>query len=126
MQCGEHTVRAVAGREEICDRHSDALWIVPAGAGHRHQTGLALGDLVVAWTPAFGSVVSESADCEYHQPRIQGHQCLIRETEPGHDAGSEVLDEHIRLASSRRSCSMSSLFFKSSVMDTLLRFAVRK
>ena len=47
-----------------------------SGPGHRHQTGLALGDLVVAGPAALRPVVAETGDRQHHQRRVELGQPL--------------------------------------------------
>ncbi len=74
---------------------ADALRVVGAGSGERHQPGLALGDLVVAGAPALRAVVAEAGDREDDQARVAPHQLLDAEAEPLQHAGAEVLHQHV-------------------------------
>ena len=85
-----------ASRSEIGT--PDLLRVVGAGAGQRHQPGLALRDLVVAGAAALGAVVPEAGDREHHQPRVQLLQRLEAEPEPLQHAGAEVLHQHVGAA----------------------------
>ena len=71
VQRGDHPVRAVHAGEEVADRHAHPLWGVGVRPGHRHEPRLALGDLVVPGPSALRPVVSEPADAQQDQPRVE-------------------------------------------------------
>ena len=70
VQGGEDAVRAVHPASRSAIGTPDALRVLGTGAGQRHQSGLALGDLVVARAAALGSVVTEAGHREHDQPRV--------------------------------------------------------
>ena len=94
-QRGQHAVRAVHAGQQVADRDADLLRVLGAGPGHRHQAGLALGDLVVAGPAALGAVVPEPGDRQGDQPRVELGQHVGAEAEPVQGAGAEVLHEHV-------------------------------
>ena len=74
------TVALIVRSEKVTPAIMDALpslkLVIRAGAGDRHQAGLALGDLVVSRTPTLGSVMAKTADGQHDQPRIEVVQPL--------------------------------------------------
>ena len=70
-------------------------WTSSVRTGQRHQPRFALRDLVVARASAFGSVVTETADGQDDQSRIDLRQPLVGNPKPVKDAGAEVLHEHV-------------------------------
>ena len=101
-QPGQHADHPVQPGEQVADRHTDPLRVVRTGSGQRHQTGLALGDLVVAGPAAFRSVVPESGDRQGDQARIELGQAFATEAQPGEHPRPEVLQQHIGFADQLR------------------------
>ena len=95
MEGGDDAVGAVHPGEQVTDRHADPLRAVGVGAGHRHEPGLALRDLVVAGAPTLGAVVAEAADREDDEARVELVQPLDGEAEPVEHPRAEVLDEDV-------------------------------
>ena len=95
LQGGDDAERAVHAGEQVGDGNADALDVVGSGAGQRHQSGLALRDLVVPGASAFGSVVTETADGQDDQPRVELGEPFGRESQAVEDAGAEVLHEDV-------------------------------
>jgi hypothetical protein len=83
VQRCEDTVRSIDARQDVSNRYSYPLRIVRVRSRHRHQSGFALRDLVIAGPAAFRAVVAEATDRQHHQSRVQSQQRLIRETKPG-------------------------------------------
>jgi len=69
--------------------------MVGIGTGERHESGLALGDLVVAGSSGFGSVVAEAADRERHEGGVELGEPFGGEAEPVEHTGPEVLDQDV-------------------------------
>ena len=95
VQRREDAVRAVHPGEQVRDRHADALRVLGTRTCERHQSGLALGDLVVAGATALGPVVTEARDGEHDEPRVALLEQLEAQAEPVEHAGAEVLHEHV-------------------------------
>jgi hypothetical protein len=95
LQGRKDSERAVHARQQVRDRHADALNVGWSGTGYRHQPRFALGDLVVAGAPGFGAVVAESADGQDDQSRIDLGQALLGKPEPVKDTGAEILHQHV-------------------------------
>ena len=98
LQRGEDTERAVHAGQQVGDRHADALKVGRPRAGHRHQTRFTLGDLVVTGPPGLRPVVTETADGQDDQTRVELSHALLGEAEPVQDARPEVLHEHVGAA----------------------------
>lgn len=95
-QRAQDTERAVRPGQEVRDRDTDLQGLVDAG--HAHQAGFALGDLVVTGAVGFRAVVAEPGDGQDHQPRVQLMEPLGAEPETIEHADPEVLHEHVGLA----------------------------
>ena len=65
------------------------------GAGHRHDAGGRLDDVVVGGLPAARAVLAEGRERGVDQPRIDLRQRLVAEAERLERAGAIVLDEHV-------------------------------
>ncbi len=61
VQRGDHAVRAIHAGHDVSHRHTDPGRLIGAGSGHRHDAGLALGDLVITRAATLGAVVAEAA-----------------------------------------------------------------
>jgi hypothetical protein len=97
VQRRDGSIGAVHAGQQVTDRHADPHRLAIAGAGQRHDACLALGDLVIAGPPTLRPVVTEPADREHHQPRVEGEQLVHAEPQPVEDAAAEVLDQHVGL-----------------------------
>ena len=95
VQGREHPVGAVHPGQQIGDRNPHPLRVLGTGAGQRHQSGLALRDLVVARAPTLGAVVTEPGHGQHHEARVSLLQELEAQPESVEHAGPEVLDEHV-------------------------------
>ena len=78
---------------QVGDRDADLGRL--RGARDRHQTALALGDLVVAGALGLRTVVPEAGDREHHQPGVELVQPRDREAEPVEHADPVVLHQHV-------------------------------
>ncbi len=66
-------------------------------AGHRHQPGHGLQDVVVAGLLRAWAVLAKGGHRAVDQPGIDRRQCLVAESERLEGAGAVVLDEDVRL-----------------------------
>ena len=98
----KNTEGSVDAAQEVGNRHTDPLEVVRARTRDRHEPRLALGDLVVAGTTALGTVVAEAGDRQDHQARVELQAALRGEAQAVHNAGAEVLDDHV--------CALDELF----------------
>jgi hypothetical protein len=98
VQRGDDAVRAVHPCEEVADGHADAHRRLRVRSGERHQSALALGDLVVPGAAALGAVVAEPADGQHDEAGVELVQAFDGEAEPVEHAGPEVLDEDVPVA----------------------------
>jgi hypothetical protein len=94
-QRGEDSERAVHAGEQVGDRNTNALNVVGPRTGERHETRLALGDLVVSRPAAFRPVVTEPADRQDDQPRVEFGEPFGREAQSVQHTGPEVLEQDV-------------------------------
>ena len=101
LQCRKDAERAVHPRQQVRDRHPDALHIRWRGTGYRHQPGFTLGDLVIPGARRLWAVVTEPADGQHHQSRVDLRQSLLRKPKSVKDTGTKVLHQHVCPADQR-------------------------
>lgn len=94
-QCGEDAERAVHAGEQVGDRNAHALNVIGPRTGERHEARLTLGDLVVARPAAFRAVVTEPADGQDDQSRVEFGEPFGREAQAVQHTGPEVLEQDV-------------------------------
>ena len=88
--CREQPARDIGHR--LAHHRRRPVW----GAGLRHQTAHRLDDDVVGGSGGVGTGLAEPRDRGIDEPRVDLLQRIGAEAELRHDAGAEVLHQHIR------------------------------
>ncbi|CAB4540959.1 unannotated protein [freshwater metagenome] len=94
-QCGDDSECAVHSGEHISDGDSHALRVVGPRAGDRHETRLALRNLVVAGPGRLRAVMSEARNRQQNGARVELVNTRIVETQTGESSHSEIFDENV-------------------------------
>src|SRR5215470_11407142 len=89
---------SVASRTEIGERHADLHRRSAALARDRHEAGYALRDEIESALLSIGPVLSVPRDRRVHDSRVDRGDRFVAEAELLENAGTEVLDEDVRLA----------------------------
>jgi hypothetical protein len=92
---GENPNRGKEGGAEIGDRDSGLHRRAVGLAGDRHDAGDALRHQIEAALVLHRSRLSIAGDGGVDQPRIEGRQRRVVESQPGHDTGPEILDQDV-------------------------------
>ena len=123
---GHHAEGAEHAGEQVGDRQPDPRRVAVGGAGQAHQPGLGLDDLVEARARPVGTAGAEAGDRQRDQARVVLAQGGGVQAEPGEQAGSVVLDEHVGLGAERAQPVGPSGDFRSRRTERLPRLAERK
>src|SRR5271167_3465621 len=95
FECEQDTLRRIDATQQIADGDADAGGATRGGAGHTHQAGEALRNLVEARVVAHRTGRAEARNAACDDARVARRNLFVAEADRFHHARPEVVDDNV-------------------------------